>query len=375
MLGSVLGTVVTRASLSGMRIVRNRDKPQPGHGPGIRGAGAHYNPAMVQGHTDETQAGVAGRAPFHQAADAVLMVRPAAFGWNRETAGSNAFQRQGGGVAGPGPERERALIEFDALAGALGAAGVRVHALNEPGPSACPDAVFPNNWVSLHHDGTVVVYPMMAPSRRIERRMELIARMEELGGYCVSRLLDLSQHELSGRFLEGTGSVVFDHAGRVAWACRSPRTDESVLRELCEELGYEPVPFDAADAAGVPVYHTNVLLSVGTRSAILCAEAVPGPQRGALLERLRTGSRQVVTISLAQMAEFAGNALELRANDGKSVLALSDRAWRAFGPAEREIIRSCVDSVVTSPIPTIEQCGGGSVRCMLAEVFLPRRAE
>ena len=337
--------------------------------------GAHYNPAMVPGHTGGLQpaGGGAGSSRLRQSADAVLMVRPAAVGWNPETAGSNAFQRP---VAGPaGPDQERALSEFDALVDALGTAGVGVYAIDEPGPSACPDAVFPNNWVSLHHDGTVVVYPMMAPSRRIERRMELIARVEELGGYSVSRLLDLSHHELSGRYLEGTGSVVFDHAGRVAYACRSPRTDESVLRELCEELGYEPVAFDAADAAGVPVYHTNVLLSIGTRSAILCADAVAQAGRGPLLERLQAGGRRVVTVDLAQMAEFAGNALELRASGDSSVLAVSERAWRAFRPAERETLRDCVDAVVAAPVPTIEQCGGGSVRCMLAEVFLPRRAE
>jgi len=318
-----------------------------------------------------TTGSAAGQAPLCQSADAVLLVRPTAFGWNPETAGSNAFQRLGGASAGP--DRVRALTEFEALVGALGSAGVGVFALDEPGPSACPDAVFPNNWVSLHHDGTVVLYPMLAPSRRIERRMELITGLEERGGYGVSRLLDLTHHELSGRFLEGTGSVVFDHAARVAYACRSPRTDESVLRELCEELDYEPVAFDAADAGGVAVYHTNVLLSIGTRSAILCAEAVASAERGALLERLQAGGRQVVTISHAQMAEFAGNALELRARGGSSVLAMSERAWRAFGPAQAELLRGCVDAVVTPSVPTIEQRGGGSVRCMLAEVFLPLR--
>jgi hypothetical protein len=329
---------------------------------------------MVPGHADGIQpvGGGAGSSQLRQSADAVLLVRPTAFGWNPETAGSNAFQRRGAGLAGS--DQQRALAEFDALVEVLGTAGVGAFALDEPGPSACPDALFPNNWVSLHHDGTVVVYPMMAPSRRIERRMELITRIEDLGGYAVSRLLDLSHHELSGRFLEGTGSVVFDHPARVAYACRSPRTDESVLRELCEELGYEPVAFDAADATGVPVYHTNVMLSVGTRLAILCADAVASAERSALLERLQAGGRRVVTIGLGQMAEFAGNALELGGGGGSSLLAMSERAWRAFGPAERETLRDCVDAVVAAPVPTIEQCGGGSVRCMLAEVFLPRRA-
>jgi hypothetical protein len=318
-----------------------------------------------------TRAASGAPASLRQTTDAVLMVRPMAFGWNPETAGSNAFQRPGSGAGGR--QQASALAEFDALAGALGSAGTRVFALDEPGPDACPDAVFPNNWVSLHHDGTVVLYPMMAPSRRRERRFELIARLEEQGGYAVERLLDLTHHELAGRFLEGTGSVVFDHVARVAYACRSPRTHEPVLRELCEELGYEPMAFDATDESGVPVYHTNVMLAIGTGSAIVCGPAIAGPQRGPLLERLQAGGRRVVNIDHAQMAGFAGNALELKSAGGTSLLALSASAWQAFGPAAREQLRDSVDTVASVPVPTIEQLGGGSVRCMIAEVFLPRR--
>ena len=309
--------------------------------------------------------------PMSQATDAVLMLRPTAFGWNPETAGSNAFQRQDSVPAGL--RQARALAEFDGLVAALASAGARVFALDEPGPEACPDAVFPNNWVSLHHDGTVVLYPMMAPSRRRERRLELLARLEDQGGYVVKRLLDMTHHELAGRFLEGTGSVVFDHVARVGYACRSPRTDEAVLRELCEELGYEPVAFDATDESGVPVYHTNVMLSIGTRSAIVCGTAIAGPQRGLLLERLQAGGRRVVTIDHAQMAGFAGNALELRVDSSATLLVLSASAWQVFGSAGREVLLDCVDTVVAAPVPTIEQLGGGSVRCMIAEVFLPQR--
>jgi len=278
-----------------------------------------------------------------QTTDAVLMVRPAAFGWNPETAGSNAFQRPDSGPAVLGQGRARA--EFDVLAEALASAGTRVFALDEPGPGASPDAVFPNNWVSLHHDGTVVLYPMMAPSRRRERRVELVARLEELGGYAVERLVDLTHHELAGRFLEGTGSVVFDHVARVAYACRSPRTDEPVLRELCEELGYEPFAFDATDESGMPLYHTNVMLSIGTRSAIVCDRAIAGPQRSLLLERLRAGGRRVVGIDHAQMAAFAGNALELSSAAGTSVLALSASAWQSFGATSRELLRDLKSEV------------------------------
>ena len=310
--------------------------------------------------------------PLRQRAHAVLMVRPAAFGWNPETAASNRFQRRD--PAAPGSARQLAVTEFDALVAELLGAGVEVHALDEPPDTACPDCVFPNNWVSLHHDGTVVLYPMLAPSRRLERRMELLALLEQRGGFAVTRLLDLSHHELSGRFLEGTGSVVFDHACRVAYACLSPRTNAEVLAELCDELGYEPFAFDATDGEGVAVYHTNVLLSIGQRSAIVCAEAVPAAQRVPLLERLQGSGREVVAIDRAQMAAFAGNALELAAADGTAVLAMSDRALRGLDAGSLETLRRCAERIVAVPLPTIEDLGGGSVRCMLAEVFLPRRA-
>ena len=181
---------------------------------------------------------------INQRAHAVLMIRPTAFGWNPETAASNRFQRRD--PAAPGSARNVAVTEFDALVAALRGAGVEVHAIDEPAGTACPDCVFPNNWVSLHHDGTVVLYPMLAPGRRLERRMELLFALEQRGGFAVSRLLDLSHHELSGRFLEGTGSVVFDHACWVAYACLSPRTNVDVLAELCDALGYEPFARAAA---------------------------------------------------------------------------------------------------------------------------------
>jgi hypothetical protein len=310
--------------------------------------------------------------PRSQSARAIFMVRPAAFAWNPETAECNRFQSPGHGPAWSA--HERAVVEFDALAAALSQAGVEVHVLDEPAVASSPDAVFPNNWVSLHHDGTVVLYPMLAPSRRRERRLEFLAELESRGGFAVSRLVDLTHHELEGRFLEGTGSVVFDHESRVAYACVSPRTDVAVLDELCEELGYEPFVFESTDADGVPVYHTNVVLSIGRRAAIVCAESVPELRRGAMLERLRAAGREVITIDRRQMSGFAGNVLEIEARDGTSVLAMSESARLSFEAASLEALQRAVDRVVAVPIPTIEQRGGGSVRCMLAEVFLPRAA-
>jgi hypothetical protein len=179
-------------------------------------------------------------------------------------------------------------------------------------------------------------------------------------------------HELSGRFLEGTGSVVFDHAAKVAYACLSPRTDRAVLEELCEELEYEPFAFDATGTDGVAVYHTNVLLSIGRRNVIVCAESVPATQRAALLERLRASGRSVLEVSHGQMTAFACNVLELEASDGAAVLAMSARAHDSLGRRALDELRESVQRIVSVPIPTIEQRGGGSVRCMLAEVFLPR---
>lgn len=309
-------------------------------------------------------------AGLRQCADAVLMVRPAAFGFNVETEASNRFQQRD--TATPGA-LERALVEFDALERSLRETGVETFALADRPEPACPDALFPNNWVSLHADGTVVLYPMLAPSRRRERRMDLLLEFEQRGSFEVARLLDLSHHEMSGRFLEGTGSVVFDHPGRVAFACLSPRTDARVLDELCAELGYEPCAFAAEDAAGVPVYHTNVVLSIGSRCAIVCEGAVAAADRPLLMERLAGGGRAVVSIDQRQMASFAGNALELRTRRGDAVLAMSARALASLESKARETLQRTVDHIVAVPVPTIEDVGGGSVRCMLAEVFLPRR--
>ena len=303
-----------------------------------------------------------------QTADAVLMVRPASFGWNPQTQASNRFQRDEPGLAGAANERARA--EFDALALQLRTAGVAVSVAADVPAPACPDAIFPNNWVSLHADGTVVLYPMLARNRRLERRLELITALATGSGRRINRLVDLTQHELHGHFLEGTGSIVFDHAQRIAYACRSPRTHPEPLAELCDELGYQSCAFMAADAAGVPIYHTNVMLAVGARCCVVAASAIDALDRERVLSSLAASGRAIEIIDARQMAGFAGNVLELRADSG-SVLALSATAHASFGPAAIERITSSVNRILVAPIPTIETLGGGSVRCMLAEVFLP----
>lgn len=305
-----------------------------------------------------------------QTAAAVLMVRPANFGWNEQTQPSNRFQRADAALASAAGLCARE--EFDALARDLRRSGVAVHAIADAVVPVCPDAVFPNNWISLHADGTVVLYPMLAANRRLERRPELIAELVDRAGFRVTRLLDLTHHERHDRFLEGTGSIVFDHVARVAYACLSPRTHREPLEELCAELGYDACTFNAADAAGAPIYHTNVMLAIGSQVAVVAGEVIDAADRERVLRLLRGTGRTIETIDAAQMVRFAGNVLELQAEDAARVLALSQAAAEAFGPGGIERLHECVDRLVVASVPTIEALGGGSVRCMLAEVFLPR---
>lgn len=311
-------------------------------------------------------------AAVRQCADAVLMVRPASFAYNPETAVTNAFQRR--------PEQDihdpssAARAEFNGLAAALDGEGIRVFVLEDTPAPPKPDAIFPNNWVSFHEDGTVVLYPMQAATRRRERRNDIIHAAETLG-YRVSRVLDLSAHESRGRYLEGTGSLVLDHRHRIAYACLSPRTDESVLAQWGFELGYRPVPFSAADRSGVPLYHTNVLMCVGERFVVVGPDAIAPRDRDRVLESLRSGGREVIALGQAQIERFAGNMLELASWDEAlgecRVLVLSWSARHALQDETFARLSACTDEVLVVPVPTIERYGGGSVRCMLAEVFLP----
>jgi len=304
------------------------------------------------------------------------MVRPARFGFNPETAASNAFQsaapsgREPG--SGPGAARELALREFDGLTDKLAGAGIEVIVAEDSASPAKPDAIFPNNWVSFHRDGTVVLYPMLAPNRRWERREDLVRQVTREGGFRTSRTVDLSHREGEAKFLEGTGSLVLDRANRIAYAGLSPRTDLDVLGEFAQQLDYDLVTFEAFDAARKPVYHTNVLMAIGTRFAVLCGEAIADPaHQAAVARKLRATGHEVIDISMGQMHKFAGNLLELAAATG-NVIALSTTAWHSFDPAQRRILEGH-GSVLAADIPVIERLGGGGVRCMLAEIHLPKR--
>lgn len=304
-----------------------------------------------------------------QTAGAVLMVRPAQFGSNAETAGSNFFQR-----AAQGESSQRAQHEFDGLALALATAGVRVHQFAGQRGAALPDEVFPNNWLSLHADGTAVLYPMLAPSRRRERRRDILDTLVDSCGYRIDRIVDLTSLETRGLYLEGTGSVVLDREGRVAYACLSPRTHVVALGELARSLQYEVVPFAAVDAAGRPIYHTNVMLSIGTRFAALCTAAIAdvGERRG-VVARLEASGREIIDLTRAELESFACNLLELRGASGP-IIALSAAALRSLSSATVAALERH-GRLVTADIATIERVGGGSVRCMLAEVALPLRAQ
>ena len=308
------------------------------------------------------------RAPLRQCADAVFMVRPAAFGFNPETAASNAFQRQETVPAEP----TRARAESDAVRVALESEGVRVVALEDSPTPYKPDALFPNNWVSFHGDGTVVLYPMLGVTRRLERRHELLEEVCARLHYRLRRRIDLTEHEGHGRFLEGTGSLVLDHVARVAYACRSTRTDESLVREWARLMDFETVIFDAVDSEGRPYYHTNVMMWIGTRCALICAAAVADRDRERVLATLRASGRELIEVSREAVSAYAGNMLELGTWDealgDASVLIMSATAKAALSAQVFRQLSGCVDAVLAVAVPTIETVGGGSVRCLLAEV-------
>jgi hypothetical protein len=299
------------------------------------------------------------------------MIRPAAFDYNPETALTNKMQRPADGRDSGALARK----EFDGLVRALESEGITVCAVEDTTEPAKPDAVFPNNWVSFHEDGTVVLYPMQAQTRRRERRREVIDAVVDRLGFKVARILDLTHHEREGRFLEGTGSLILDHVERVVYASLSPRTHPAVVEEWAREMGYEPCVFAAFDRAGVPLYHTNVLMCVGARMAVIGTEAVAPEDRARTLDRLRADGREVIEIGHDEIGRFAGNMLELATWDealgDSQVLVMSESARQGLHPDHFARLSAATDAVLAVPVPTIERLGGGSVRCMLAEVFLP----
>jgi hypothetical protein len=308
-----------------------------------------------------------------QLASSVLMIRPARFESNPQTAESNRFQ--GRSAASAAQQHLEALAEFDGLVDALREHGIDVFVVDDTSEPHTPDSIFPNNWVSFHGDGRVVLYPMEAENRRTERRMDIIEALDDDPGYVITEVIDLTQHEPSGHYLEGTGSMVLDRTNHVAYACLSSRTHLDPLGDFAQRMEYEVVAFDAVDRDGVPVYHTNVLMNVGENLAVICdAAIVREEQREAVLARLRESGREILTLSYDQLDAFAGNMLELRSKSGERLIAMSQQALDSLNEEQLAVLQANGD-IIAIPIDTIEAAAGGSVRCMLAEIHLPRAQE
>lgn len=301
----------------------------------------------------------------------LLLIRPAAFAHDDRTAWTNSFQKEDDRA--PGTIQEEALAEFEKVEQRLEELGLELLVWEDDLQPPKPNAIFPNNWISFHEDGTVIFYPMLTKSRQAERKPEIPRWIEDETRFRVRRSIDLSEHEEEGRALEGTGSIVFDRAARVAYACYSPRTDISLFEHICERSGYRPVSFNAWDEEGAPIYHTNVMLSLGHQFALLCEEAIENPlERKMVKMQLRESGKEVIGIDRQQMKAFAGNGYQVKVDDKGLFYLLSKRACDALTEDQLQRIESHT-ALECLPVERIENSGGGSIRCMIAGVFLPEK--
>jgi hypothetical protein len=298
-----------------------------------------------------------------QTTSKLLMVRPAQFGFNKETAQNNYFQQN----VVDGTVAEKAVKEFDAFVQLLKRNDVDVTVVqNKPDPPT-PDALFPNNWFSSHITGELVLYPMYALNRRLERSPEIIEFLQRKLNH--RKLVDLTHWEKDGEFLEGTGSMVLDRHKRIAYCCRSPRTSEKVLSEFCSRMSYDAIVFDAVDKEGNPIYHTNVMMSIGLQIAIVCFESIREEiERKKVTAALTAAGKIIVDISLEQVTHFAGNMLEVKSRNGTPLMIMSSSARNALTLTQETTI-STFNRIIAPDLQTIETVGGGSARCMLAEIF------
>jgi len=293
------------------------------------------------------------------------MVRPVRFAFNEETAQNNAFQVPSASAEAARKTQLQSVAEFDGYVALLRENGVTVDVLQDTPEPFTPDSIFPNNCFSTHDDGTLAVYPMYAPNRRREREKLL----PFIGPDHYSRVVDLTHWEGRGQCLEGTGSLILDREHRMAYACLSPRTSRDVISEWARLLGYDYFIFDSQDEQGMPVYHTNVVMHVGTHLAVVCLDSVrDADQRRALVGLIEESGKEIVDISLAQMHQFAGNMLEVSNATGERLLVMSQTARRSLTSAQTALIAQHL-CIVSPDISAIEQAGGGSARCMLAELF------
>lgn len=294
----------------------------------------------------------------------LLMIRPVNFSFNAETAVNNAFQ-----VAGKETDaQKKALEEFDAFVQLLRDNDIDVMVVNDTLDPHTPDSIFPNNWVSFHEQGTVCLYPMYASNRRLERKPAVLDAIK--GRFRIGETVDLSGYEQEHLFLEGTGSMVLDRDRKIAYACLSPRTHQKVLLDFCSKMHYTPEAFTAVDAKGRPIYHTNVMMCVADRYVVVCLDAIPLiPEREHLALTIRGSGKTLIPITLDQMNRFAGNMLQVQNHAGEKLLVMSSQAYSSLWQGQIRQLES-FNRILYSPLTTIETNGGGSARCMLAEIHL-----
>jgi len=304
-----------------------------------------------------------------QTTDTVLMIEPIAFGYNEQTAVNNYFQvHQEGNVQG------KALEEFNSFVDKLRSKDINVITVKDTIDPKTPDSIFPNNWVSFHQDGKVVLYPMFAENRRSERRSDIIDKIKEQ--FIVDEIIDYSEIEKANIYLEGTGSMIFDHENKIAYGSVSLRLDEKLFRKFCSEFGYKPVVFHSYQTAAgerLPIYHTNVMMCVADRFVVICLDCIDNEaEREVVLQSIKSSGKELIEISEDQMQNFAGNMLQVQNNDGKKFLVMSQSAYKSLNSDQVAAIEKYCE-IIYSDLETIETNGGGSARCMLAEIFLPKR--
>ena len=309
---------------------------------------------------------------MRQTTNTFLMIRPAAFRMNEQTAVNNYYQRVLDNLIA-GEVNEKAQAEFDAFVEKLRAAGVNVLVVNDTIDPDTPDSVFPNNWISFHENGDVALYPMFAENRRKERREDLLDMIED-EGFRIDNIVDYTEAETDGYFLEGTGSVILDRPNGKAYCALSPRADEELFIEFCEDFDLAPVIFEAfhnVNGERKLIYHTNVMMCIGETFAVICADCIDDKkERKMVLDSLKKDGKEVILISEDQVNNFAGNMLEVRGKDDKRFLVMSAAAHKSLKPTQLEKLEYHCE-IITANLDIIEACGGGRARCMMAEVFLP----
>ncbi|MDA9252923.1 arginine deiminase-related protein [Flavobacteriaceae bacterium] len=302
----------------------------------------------------------------------ILMIRPAQFRMNEQTAVNNYFQAQVGMT--PEAVEKKAQEEFDTYVSVLREKGVQVTVVQDTLDPDTPDALFPNNWVSFHQDATVALYPMFAENRRLERREAVLEILEE-DGFIIDQVMDYTAAEDSGIFLEGTGSLILDRVHKKAYCALSSRADEELFIEFCEDFEYTPVIFTAnqtEEGKRLPIYHTNVMMCLAETFAVICSDSIDDKKaRKAVLNHLKEDGKEVIAISEVQMHSFAGNMLQVLGSNETPYLVMSTTAYESLQPDQLSKIRKHCE-IIHADLSTIETCGGGSARCMMAEVFLPR---